>query len=228
MARMLDSSRVLLAAAVPAGDIALMRQAAALLERGLTVAPNDPWLLHTLGYAYYRQATISLGRDGANIGDLLDRADSLLERSTKITEIAESHALRAGVIGMMIAGNPLKGIYLGPKSNDQMERALALGPKNPRVWLLRGIGAVNTPEMFGGGLDRAEKHLATAIELYASDRPAAPAPAWGAHEAHIWLGQVYAKQDRNELARAQYQKALALEPRDQWTRMSLLPALDRK
>lgn len=227
VARLLDSSRVLLAKAVPAGDAAGIRVAGALLDRALTATPDDPWLLHYLGYALYREATLAMGRDGRDAGPLLERADSLLARSAALAPIAETHALRGTVLGMMIGSNPFKGMRLGPRSSEQIEVAVQLAPKNPRVWLLRGVGAINTPAMFGGGADKAEQYLKSAIELFAGDQPAVPAPSWGRHEAHVWLGQVYAKKGKPALARAEYEKALALEPGDVWTRMSLLPALDK-
>jgi tetratricopeptide (TPR) repeat protein len=205
-----------------------MRSAQALLERALTVSPNDPWLLHYLGFAIYREATVSMGRDGANIGSLLERADSLLDRSTRFAAIPESHALRSGVLGMMIGSNPIRGMTLGPKSGEQMEKALELAPQNPRVWLTRGIGAFNTPSMFGGGLDKAEEYLKKSIELFAKDRPQSPAPSWGLHEAYGWLGQIYQRQDKIDEARASYQRALAIEPNDLWVKDYLLPRLDKK
>ena len=52
-----------------------------------------------------------------------------------------------------------------------MDKAIAAGPVNPRVWLMKGIGAVNTPSAFGGGLDKAESHLKQALELFKSDHP---------------------------------------------------------
>jgi len=226
--RLRDSAIALIARAVPAGDITSLQNARALLERGLAVAPGDPWLMHYAGYALYREATILLGRDGADVGPLLERADELLERSAALGTIPESHALRSGVLGMMIGSNPLKGMTLGPRSGEQMDKALELDPTNPRVWMLRGIGAMNTPAMFGGGLEKAEEYLTKAIALYARDEPQPPAPSWGAHEAHVWLGQVYAKQKRVAEARAQFEKALAIEPNDMWVRMTLLPALDKK
>lgn len=227
-ARLLDSSRVLIARATPAGDMEGLKSAEALLERALTVAPNDPWLLHYLGFAIYREATLKMGRYREDVGPLLERADSILDRSTHLAAIPESHALRAGLLGMMIGTSPIRGMTLGPRSGSQLERALELAPNNPRVWLLRGIGAIHTPSMFGGGLDKSEEYLKKSIDLFASDRPQPPAPSWGMAEAHMWLGQVYAKQDKKDLARAEYQKALAIEPNEMWTRMALLPALDKK
>ena len=226
--RLLDSARVLITKAYPAGDVATLHSAEALLERALTVVPNDAWLLHYLGFATYREATLRMGRDREAVDGLLQRADSLLQRSASFGAIAETHALRSGLLGMMIGSNPIKGMTLGPQSGAQMEEALQKGPNNPRVWMLRGIGAINTPAMFGGGLDKAEEYLKKSIALFETDKPQPPAPSWGQYEAHAWLGQVYAKQDKKDAARAEYEKALAIEPGDRWTRKSLLPALDKK
>lgn len=226
--RLRDSAIALIATAYRAGDDRGLETASALLDRGLAVAPNDAWLLHYAGFALYRRATLAMGRDGANIKPLLEKADDHFQRSAAAARIPESHALRSSVLGMMIGSNPLRGMTLGPRSSSEIEKAVELGPENPRVWLMRGIGAMNTPAMFGGGLGKAEEYLKRSITLFATDKPEHPAPSWGRHEAHIWLGQVYAKQDRVADARAEYQKALAIEPDDQWVKMILLPALDRK
>lgn len=226
--RLRDSAIVLMGRALPGGDLRGIKSAQALLERGLVVSPNDAWLLHYMGYALYREATLVMGRDGGDAGPILERAQELLDRSAKLGTIPESHALRSGALGMMIGSNPIKGMTLGPESGEEMEKAMALDPVNARVWLMRGIGAYNTPAMFGGGMDKAEEYLRKAISLYATDKPLPPAPSWGASEAHAWLGQVYAKQDKIAEARAEYQKALAIEPNDMWVKMSLLPALDKR
>jgi tetratricopeptide (TPR) repeat protein len=226
--KLLDSARTMIAQATPSGDVAAMTAAYAMLERASAASPDDPWILHYQAFALYREATTRMGRDKADVRPMLERIDSLLERSAKLKPIPETHALRAAVIGMMIGSNPLRGMMLGPRSNSQMERAMSLGPTNPRVWLLRGIGAFNTPAMFGGGADKAEEYLRKAIELFANDHPQAPAPDWGLGEAHVWLGQAYAKQAKVDSARASYERALAIEPGDYWVRMVLLPALDRK
>jgi tetratricopeptide (TPR) repeat protein len=122
----------------------------------------------------------------------------------------------------------LSGMRLGSKSNAELDRAVAAGPNNPRVWLMRGIGAFNTPSTFGGGLDKAETYLKKALELAATDAPEPPLPAWGVADAHIWLGQVYAKQKHREAARAELEKARALQPRNLWITEVLLPSLDRQ
>ena len=92
---------------------------------------------------------------------------------------------------------------------------------------MQGIGDLHTPSMFGGAFDNAEQHLKQAITLFALDHPEPPLPAWGAADAHIWLGQVYAKQKKRDAARAEFEQARALQPRNAWITMSLLPSLDK-
>jgi tetratricopeptide (TPR) repeat protein len=224
-----DSARVEIEAANTRGDLNRLREAAALVERALTAFPDDPLLLHYLGYARYREATLMQGRkhDSKEYRPLLEAADSLLELSASRLQLAETYALRSSVLGQLIGSNPLRGMTLGPRSSDAMERAVELGPNNPRVWLLRGIGAMFTPSMFGGGLDKAEEYLTKSLALFPNDKPAPPMPAWGHAEAYIWLGQLHKRRNRINDARQAYHRALELEPEHGWVKHVLLPALDR-
>jgi tetratricopeptide (TPR) repeat protein len=195
------------------------RDALALADRALTASSNDPLLLHYKGYALYRQASIHIGRrQEKEAKALLEQADEVLEKSAAKLPMAETHALRSAVLGQLIglSSNPLAGMTMGPRASGQMDRAMELGPSNPRVWLLHGISGIFTPGMFGGGLDRAEERLRKSIELYERDRPAPPAPAWGLADAHAWLGQVMERRGKREEARAAYEKALEVEPDYRW------------
>ena len=227
--RFADSARREIEAALFEGSIERLQGARAMLERALTAFPNDGLLLHYQGYALYREANLMMGmqRSEKEVRPVLEAADEVLERSAKKLDMAETHALRSSVIGQMIGSNPLRGMTLGPRSSSAMDRAVALGARNPRVWLIRGISAMFTPGMFGGGTERAEEYLGKALTLFESDRPAAPAPAWGRAEAYVWIGQLRQKQGRIADARKAYTTALEIEPDYQWVRHVLLPALDR-
>ncbi|MFN2564443.1 MAG: tetratricopeptide repeat protein [Gemmatimonadaceae bacterium] len=227
--RWADTARVAIEAAYRSGDIEQLRGARALVERALTAFAGDPLLQHYYGYAFYREANLLMGqrRDEKEYRPLLEQADSLLERSASKLALPETYALRSSVLGQLIGSSPLRGMTLGPRSSSAMDRAIELGSRNPRVWMLRGVGAMFTPAMFGGGVDRAEQYLRKAIALFADDRPAPPLPAWGHAEAYAWLGQVLHKQKRIDDARAAYAKALELQPDNGWVRHVLLPALDR-
>jgi tetratricopeptide (TPR) repeat protein len=105
---------------------------------------------------------------------------------------------------------------------------MELGPSNPRVWLLRGVGNIFKPRLFGGGTEKAEADIRKAIALFESDTPEPPRPSWGKAEAWAWLGQVLERQDRRADARAAYLSALDVDPEFGWVKYQLLPALDRK
>ena len=106
------------------------------------------------------------------------------------------------------------------------DQALEAAPENPRIWLLSGMSAIFRPKVFGGGLEKAESEIRRAIELFETDAPAPPAPAWGRGEAWLWLGQVLQRQGRVDEARAAYMKALEYQPGNPWIQETLLPALD--
>lgn len=226
-----DSAVKLIDAGIATGQAEGLDQAIALIDRVLTVTPNDAVMLHYRGYALYRKAN-PLMQDAtkkAEVKALLDEADAALERSAKTLAWPETYALRASVTGQMIAvGNPMSGMWLGPRADGYMDKALELGPQNPRVWMLKGVGSIFKPKLFGGGADKAEKELLKAIDLFAADRVSAPAPKWGRAESYAWLGQAYAQQDKLAEARTAYQKVLELDPGNGWVTHVLLPALDKK
>jgi tetratricopeptide (TPR) repeat protein len=228
---MADSIRVAIEAGVDNGDINAIESASALAERALAAHGGDALIQHYRAYALYRAGTMVLGTaEAGKARPYFDRARDILEPLAKQTGIPETQALLASVYGMQIATAKVpmwSGMRLGSKSNEAMEKAVNQGPNNPRVWLMRGIGAFNTPSSFGGGVDKAESYLKKAVELFGADAPAPPLPAWGRADAHIWLGQVYAKQKKVDSARAQYTAALALQPRNAWISQVLVPALNR-
>ena len=216
---------------MPAGDRARIAAARVLLDRALAAFPDDPLLQHYAGYALWREAALALGReDVRGARTLLDQADDVLEKSAKRLRLPETYALRSSVLGQLIgtSRNPLDGMRLGPRSGGLMDDALeGAGARNPRVWAVRGMSALHTPAMFGGGLDKAAAYLQRAIELFESDAPAPPAPSWGRADAYVYLGQVEAKRGNRDAARAAYQRALSLQPDNAWVRQVLLPALER-
>ena len=224
-AKWADSASREIEAASSAGDATRLRNAKTLLDRALTVFPKDALLLHYKGYELFREANLleGIGKHDETEA-LLDAAQDALESSIAVKPIAESHALLSSVLGRKIAFHPIKAVMLGPQSGQHMTEAVALGPNNPRVWLLRGQGAMFTPAMFGGGLTNAETYFKKAEQLFANDHVAAPAPSWGKAELYAWLGQLYQKQNKSSDAVVAYNKALEIDPNMQWVKFVLLPS----
>ena len=66
------------------------------------------------------------------------------------------------------------------------------------------------------------------LALFETDKPEAPAPAWGREEAWIWLGQLFEEQKKWDDAKQAYQKALEIQPNNAWVKATLLPELDKR
>jgi len=222
-----DSARVAIEAAAASGDAQRLEGARALVERALTVYPNDPLLLHYQGYALYREASQLVGRQQmAAAAPLVERAAAALEQSEQRRPMPETLALLAMLYGQQIAIDPSKGMTLGMLAGQTMGEAAGMGPNNPRVSLLRGMTALFTPPEYGGGLAIADEHLTRALVQFESDHPAPGLPAWGRAEAHVWLGQVRLRAGDTTRAVAQLREALAVAPDHAWAK-SLLASLGR-
>jgi tetratricopeptide (TPR) repeat protein len=211
------------------GDDDALRQGAALAERALTLHPDDALLYHYHGYALYRlgaRHACDEEQEPGCVWRLLERAKGSLEASLARGPRAETYALLGSVYGLMIGENPTLGASLGQRIDDMQSKALALDPENPRVWLLKGIGDFHTPEAYGGGGGPARAALERAAAEFQRDAPPPPEPRWGRVDVHVWLGQVLQAAGERDRARAQYEKALALEPDHAWVRDQLLPSLE--
>jgi tetratricopeptide (TPR) repeat protein len=228
-AKWADSAAREIEAATDAGDLARLRNAGVLLDRALIAFPNDPVLLHYKGYELHREGSLmeGLGKHDS-LGPVLDGAQQYLERSLALQPMPETQALLSSIMGRQIGMQPWKAMVLGPRSGSAMTAAIALDAKNPRVWLLRGQGAMFTPEQYGGGLANAEAYLRTASQLFETDHPVAPAPSWGRAEVYAWLGQIYQKQNKSADAIAAYNKALEIDPNFHWVQYVLLPSAQKR
>ncbi len=222
-AALADSIQSEIVAAYVRGDEARLAEARALAERAVAGHPDDALLHHYLGFALYRQAAVM--HDDPEQERILDAAEAALARSAAIRPLPETHALLASVQGLRIGANPSLGASLGERSREQRSIAARLGPDNPRVWLLSGIGAFYTPQPFGGGMERAGEHLDRSLELFGQDHPDPPLPRWGRADAHLWRGRVYEEVGDVDRARGEYEAALAIEPEYAWVRTVLLPGL---
>lgn len=223
-----DSLRTLVERALVTSRPGDFDRALAYIEGSLARRPNDAVMLHYRGFVLYRKASylVTTGRDTKAAKAMFEEAEQALARSAASLKWPETAALQSAVVGQLIGiGGALAGMRLGGKATRLGDEALAAGPDNPRVWMLRGVSDLFRPKIFGGSPEKAEASLKRALTLFATDTPVAPAPWWGHAETYAWLGQVYVKQGRVEEAKAAYAKALELQPGNAWILELLLPAV---
>lgn len=221
-------------------DRALLTSAVADYDRALAFlgtprtrpadGPDAAVLAHYLGFVLYRKASVL-----ATLSPRDPEAKRLFEESARALTASESlgwaetRALQSAVVGQLIGyAGPFGAMRMGPRAQRLLDQAVAQAPDNPRVLMLRGVSFLFRPRLFGGGADKAERDLRRSVSLFTSDAPRAPAPWWGRAEAHGWLGEALARQGKVAEARAEFARALELEPGNVWVREVLLPALDRQ
>jgi tetratricopeptide (TPR) repeat protein len=193
-----------------ANDFTRLAAAVALASRVAIAYPNDGLILHYQGYALYRQALFVQQTQDAT--PIFERARAILSKSLNSRILPETHSLLSAIDGQLIGRNPARAMELGMRSQGSTDAAIRSGPANPRVWLIRGQGAIFTPSEYGGGLDVAEEYLKRSVELFTSDAPKPGEPAWGKAEAFAWLGQVYGKKGDKVKAAESYKKAIEVSP----------------
>lgn len=204
-------------------------KARALFERALS-QDEDNYLYHYyVGYADYR-LTFFYAEEKDKMIKYLDDGIKYLEKSIKLNDkFSDSHALLGSLYGTKIGIKWWLGMTLGPKSGNELKKAIELDPKNPRAYLVDGISKYNTPPMWGGGIDKAIKSLLKAISLYESATPPdSLMPGWGHDEAYAWLGLCYMKEQDYEKAKIQFVKALEINPQNGWVKHVLLKEVEEK
>ena len=222
-----DSARVAIEAAVVDATPDAMAAARAIAERGLAPYPDDPILLHYVGYALLREGVMRGDAEPQRSRALFLQARTTLERSAMGRDLPETHGLLSAVIANLIGGSSWRALSLGPACMRQIDRALAMGPGNPRAWLIRGVGAFYAPRFLGGGNEKAEAALKKALTLFPEDHPVSPLPAWGHAEAYGWLALVYVDMKRPVDARQALARGLELDPLHAFLLRRVLPNVER-
>ena len=152
-------------------------------------------------------------------------ADNLEKKlKTIIKENAEDAtalAKMAQLNGATMAFQSWKAMYLGPKSEKLVDRALKAESENADAWVQRANSRLFTPTMFGGDIDEAVECFEKAVRYYEVQPDYAQ--NWRYLNALAWLGQAYQKVEQPSKAIATYQKALEVEPNFGWVKYKLMP-----
>lgn len=208
------------------GDRAALEKCRSVLRETVASADEEGSAAYRYALAYvdYRLATLT-GRGTKDGERYLKEAEEELDRLLEARPLdAEAQALYGTVNGNLITGM-WSGMKRGPRASGAYERARALAPENPRVAMQEGVSRLFRPKFAGGGIDKAERELTRALELYAKEPPDTPWPNWGRVEIYAWLGLTMTKKGDHAAARRYLERALSLEPEYAWVKESLLPEL---
>jgi tetratricopeptide (TPR) repeat protein len=206
-------------------SIEKLEQARSILAQFVSQGDYQALAEYYLGYIDYQMAVAVYRMDKEKAPASLDSAVMHLEKALLINDNnAEAHALLASCYGMQIAFSPMSGIWLGPKSGSEMDKAREISKENPRVALLGAIGIYNTPSMFGGGKEKGFEAMKIAAELFDRWKTAdSLQPDWGKEQVYAWIGMAYLDRKETILARKAFEKALEINPDYGWVKYVLMP-----
>ena len=179
------------AAATPADVQATL----AKLERAAAAAPTAWEPRYYQARAYLKLGFA--GKDGDQQDQLFDQAQTALDQAKKLpgADQAEIFILQAYIYQGRIMVSPMtRGMVYAGRVAEALGSAKALAPNNPRLYLLLGNNAFHTPEMFGGGADKAQPLYRKAKVLFATFQPANNmSPTWGEKMTDAMLVQTSAE-----------------------------------
>lgn len=180
----------------------------------------DKYRAYYAALVAWRQGLIAaqapVSAKGSSAAHLLEHCVRELDRVLEEQpEFAEGYALRAACAVSAATGGGMHLPFTGPKPHKDIERALALAPKNPRVLFVDALADYLLPPPSGGNKERALPKLRKAVAAFELERAGPePLPAWGAAEAYVYLGRDLLDHGDGVGARDALEHALLLAPED--------------
>jgi tetratricopeptide (TPR) repeat protein len=116
---------------------------------------------------------------------LMDKAQPCIDKAFGLKpEEPELWALQAFLYQSRIQVNPeIRGLSYSMKADAELKKATAADDGNPRAWSLMGYNVYHTPDVIGGGAQKALPLFLKAQDRYHTFRPVFPfLPGWGEPE----------------------------------------------
>ena len=129
----------------------------------------------------------------------------------------EPKAVLSSTYGLVMAYNPMKGMFLGMKSTSLIDEAMDEQPESALVQKLYAGSKLYTPEMFGGDPEEAVESFTKATELYAVDTK----DNWLYLDSMMGLSMAYQKTGDKGKAMEILKEAIELEPNYYWAKSEL-------
>ncbi len=193
------------------------RALAGLADMLAAAETKGQWQGYYAGLANWRLAQLAAIRPipkGPTASQLAARCAHAVDRALdQKPDFAEALALSAICVLTPMGGGALHVPFAGHGPRKDLDRALELAPRNPRVLLLDALGDYEFAAALGGNKERALPKLRRAVAAFEAERGGAEAlPSWGASEAYYYLGRDLLEHGDPVDARDALEHALLLAP----------------
>jgi hypothetical protein len=195
-------------------DIRSLTNVAAAVDAAET---KDQWQGYYAGLANWRLAELAALHPSGKPPTVAQLAERCVHAVDRVLDqqpgFAEALALRAICTATPLAGGGLHVPFAGHGPRKDLDKALELAPKNPRVLLLDALGDYEFSAALGGNQERALPKLRRAVAAFEAERGGTEAlPGWGASEAYYYLGRDLLEHADPVGARDALEHALLLAP----------------
>ncbi|MGH8232211.1 MAG: hypothetical protein ACRESY_10355, partial [Steroidobacteraceae bacterium] len=165
-------------------------------------------------YRLAQLAAQGAGGAGESAAQLAQRCVAGTDAALAVqADFAEALALRAACLAAPLAGGGLHTPFAGHRARKDLDRALQLAPRNPRVLLVDAMSDYQLPPSSGGNRERALPKLRQAVAAFDSERGSAERlPGWGAAEAYLFLARDLLDHADPVGARDALERALLIAP----------------
>lgn len=122
-----------------------------------------------------------------------DKAEELLNKAESLSkENSEIYCVKKMIATLRLMGDPMnRWQTYGPLAAEALQKAKALNPDNPRIYLLEGQDKFYTPEQFGGSKSEAKVLFEESIKKYETFKPESPLhPQWGLQQVKYFHQQI--------------------------------------
>ncbi len=147
----------------------------------IATAEKDQWLAYY--YAAYCQVNYGfIEKDKSKTDAIADKATELINKADALMpNNSEISCIKSMIASCHMMVNPMQRyMQYGEESSSNIDKAMEQDPANPRPYILRGQTLKYTPEQFGGGCETAKPELQTALDKFATFKPAGELyPNWG-------------------------------------------------
>lgn len=165
---------------------------------------------HAIALSYVAEVALEL-KDNQAAKEAAEAGIKVAEKAVALNgAVAEHHRVLGTLCGQIIPANKWLAMKYGRCALDSINKAIELDAKSPLAYLSRGVGNYYLPPSFGGGIDKAIPDFRKAMDLNPK-----------LTEAHIWMGLALRKLNRNAEARAEFAKAVEINPRRVWAKQQL-------
>jgi hypothetical protein len=143
--------------------------------------------------AGYMQGTVNPNPNPSATDPLADKAEEALNKAeVMIKNNSEIFIVRKMIATLRMTADPMnRWQTYGPQAAEALQRAKALNPENPRVYLLEGQDKFYTPEQFGGSKTEAKALFEESAKKFENFKPESPIhPNWGLSQVKYFQSQI--------------------------------------